>query len=311
MGQQDNGLQPMPYDSVLGAFYGQESDNRQNIWSISELDEQKLELARMNRVSKMPKWEQRWVKKTCRLAPLFWQAHPGQGLGYFSPSAVEAAFILSRPAEQHNAKLFLHSLDPQSQAWVAGAVADFGTAFFRSRLKSFDKDAAYNPLTIAQGLTLALDDELFNKVHPNLIVLAEMNAYQQHKHMWPQALGNKVQHVLSKRLSKEFEPLKYYAASEDAAQYIEDRWLDPIMRQAGCSDADVIRMQTVCMAARYAKIPLNAGYLWHVEEKSKQSNNPPLIQALQKEVQQHKILQCRQKVGIWDTIVRKFLLRQY
>jgi len=295
MPSQSDAIGKMEYDRLLWPFYEESAAIQPESQQPSEWEEQRNSLARMFRIDKLPKCERRWLRKAQKLAPLFGRAK-GPEMSYFMHAGLEAAFVLSHVSEKRYGRLFLKPLNAQTQAWVAGAVADGDTAFWQPRLGSFAEEGVYNPLTIAQGMSLALDNDLFKEVQPNLFALAEMNAYQQSKGMWPQAVGNKVQYALAKRLSKEFDTLAYFAAEKDVASYIQEERLDPLLKKE-CTECDVVKAHMICMAARHAKIPLDAGYLWQVENWAEKSNNSFLMKSLRDEVNRHKALHCKQKRG--------------
>lgn len=279
--------------------------------NLSELEEQQRSLMQMSIVEKLPKEDQKWLKGACRLARLL-RCWPKAGSTMCCPQvAVEAVFVLSKIHFQDKQKeyndLFLSEMGEDEQHWVQDTLASKDSLFHQSRfddgagIHNFTADEVYNPVEIAMGLALALDDSLFAQIQPNLFILAEMNAYQKSKGMWPVAIGNKVQYMLEKRFAKEMTkraPYQVYAASN-----IQKRWLEPIAEKAQYTDADAVRIGLICGSAYRAGIPLDQGYLQLLKEDAEEKN-PQLAQSIVMQANRHKKLHCNQVAGFWPCVRR-------
>jgi hypothetical protein len=119
-------------------------------------------------------------------------------------------------------------------------------------------------------------------------------------------LGQKVQYVLEKRLAKRMMPVKGLVSPRDAAGYIQDRWLTPVVGHDRFTDADAIEIKTVCAAAYHAGIPLDQGYLWEIENKAQKEHNLKLAQQINQQAKLHKKLHCAQTAGFWISVRRCF-----
>ena len=276
---------------------------------MSELDEQGAELARIRAIKALPDMEKRWLNKACRLARTVRYWDKRNTIQYNPEAAIEAAFVLGchRFIKSKYETLFLTPLSQETQEWVAKTVQEGDDVFHRSRLQEPSEQMVYNPIEIAKGLALALDNRLFKDIHPNIFVLAEINAYQQARGMWPQAVGNKVQYTLEKRLAKKLELVKYFANTANAAEYVQDKWLGDVVEHAVYSDADAIQIKTVCGAAYHAGIPLDQGFLQAIEFRANQCHNNQLANEVKQQATRHKNLHCQQKAGFWPNVQRLFL----
>ncbi|MBP5344481.1 MAG: hypothetical protein J6Y85_05370 [Alphaproteobacteria bacterium] len=281
--------------------------------NLTELEEQQRALARMRITEGLVDDDKKWLKKACCLAR-FLRCWPNQGLPMCCPQgAVEATFVLSKSypkeCQKKYSDLFLSEIGEEEQRWVKNTLASGDLLFHQSRftddkgVHNFSADEVYNPVEISEGLALALDDSLFRQIQPNIFILAEMNAYQKSKGMWPTAIGNKVQYLLEKRFAKEMETLKRVAYPTYAASHIQERWLTPIAEKGRYTDSDAVRIDLICGAAYRAGIPLDQGYLQFLKERAEEKN-PQLAQDIVMQAKRHKKLHCSQVTGLWPCIRR-------
>ena len=273
---------------------------------VSELDEQKNELARVRVIKTLPGLEKRWLDKSSHFGNMlrYWSKF-GTMMCYLRPS-LEASFVLDyyHGKKDYN-ELFLPQV-AEERKWVEKSLKDGDSVFRHSRLKAEGEEVVYNPIEISKALALALDDTLFDEVQPNIFVLAEINAYQRARNMWPASVGNKVQYALEKRFAKQLKRIKNFANSTNAAEYVQSRWLGDVVTHAQYTDADAIQIKTVCAAAYHAGIPLDQGFLWYMENRANEGRNNELAQQINQQAKLHKKLACAQVAGFWTSVRRCF-----
>jgi len=284
--------------------------DQKTLKQMDEFEEQYCELARARLIKELPDLERRWLKKSKQLASSFLLGNAGISI-YDLWMALEASFVLPRPLGMRHEGLFMQFLDKPGRECVRKTLEEGGADFSASKLNTIKEANVYSPVDVAKGLAVALDNTLFDAIHPNIFVLAEMNAYQREHQMFSPELGNKVQYVLEKRLARDLTPLKRIVSNHDAANYVEDRWLNPLVNLPEYTDATCTRIKTLCGASYRAGIPLDPVYLFNMEKKAENVGQVELAHYLADQAEQHKSLHCKQKAGFWVSFCRLFNQDEY
>lgn len=283
--------------------------------TYSEIEE-KSELRRMKKLSELSDVNKRWLKKVRRLVPCFCYETRKKdpvfqtNTKYDLNCALDAVFVLSNPSSTNEEKdLFFNQLNSQAQTWVLQSLEDGDAVFTRPQLKLANQDNMPSPVTVLKGFALALDNQLFQSLNPDILTLAVLNESQRWRGIWPPSLTHKVQYAVEQKLSKEFSLIKKDMTTDQMATYIQTKWLMPIIEQSKYHPDDVIKVKTVCRAAEQAGVPIDKTYMWHMQDMARRNRDVPMEMMLRTQTERHAHLREKQSYSISHWI-REYRLRR-